>query len=186
VPFATSLATQRTELRPLTTADLDRAHALWTDASVRRYLWDDLVISRETAADVLRASDADFARRGFGLWGVYDRATGGLAGFCGCRSSEAHAPELMYGLLPAWWGRGLAVDASAAVLDHVLLVLDCPEVVAATDPPNAASIRVMEKLGMTFERRGTLNGLDTLFYRLSRETWRRVRSGDAGGASTPG
>jgi RimJ/RimL family protein N-acetyltransferase len=38
---------------------------------------------------------------------------------------------------------------------------------AATDPPNTASIRVMERLGMTFERRGELNGLDTVFYTLN-------------------
>ena len=46
---------------------------------MRRFLWDDVVISRETAADVVTASEADFARRGFGLWGVHDRATRSLA-----------------------------------------------------------------------------------------------------------
>jgi RimJ/RimL family protein N-acetyltransferase len=38
---------------------------------------------------------------------------------------------------------------------------------AATDVPNAASVRVLERIGLRFRRRGTLNGRDTLFYGLS-------------------
>ena len=171
-----SLTTDRTELRPLTAADVDAAHALWIDPAMRRHLWDDVVIARQTAADVLAASDADFLRLGFGIWGVYDRASGALAGFCGCRAPREQGPELMYGLLPEWWGQGLAVEAATAVLDHVFVSLGYPEVVAATDPPNSGSVRVMEKLGMTFVRHGEINGLDTVFYRLSRERWMRRRA----------
>lgn len=39
-------------------------------------------------------------------------------------------------------------------------------VVAATDPPNTASVRVLERLGMRFERQGRLQGLETLFFKL--------------------
>ena len=55
------------------------------------------------------------------------------------------------------------------MLSYAFDVLACSQVVAATDVPNAASARTLARLGMQFERRGTLNGLDTLFYRLSRE-----------------
>ena len=172
------LATTRVALRALTSADVTAAHAMWTDPGMRRYLWDDAVIGLDTAADVIAASDGDFARWGFGLWGLYDRTSGTLMGFCGCRSLDGHEPELLYGLLPAWWGQGLAVEASTAVLDHVFLTLEHSEIVAATDPPNTASVRVMEELGMTFDRRGLLNGPDTVFYRLTRHTWlARARHG---------
>jgi RimJ/RimL family protein N-acetyltransferase len=46
----------------------------------------------------------------------------------------------------------------------------------ATDVPNTASVRVMERIGMSFVRRGLLNGLDTLFYRLTRESYDARRS----------
>lgn len=175
---APELATTRVALRPLTSADVTAAHEMWTDAGMRRYLWDDAVIGLDTAADVIAASDDDFARRGFGLWGLYDPTSGTLMGFCGCRSTDDHEPELLYGLLPAWWGQGLAVEGGIAVLDHVFLTLEHAEIVAATDPPNTASVRVMEALGMTFHRRGLLNGLDTVFYRLTRQTWlARARHG---------
>lgn len=172
---AVTLTTSRLELRPFTAVDLDEAHALWTEPAVRRYLWHGVVIGRATAAAALHASARDFAGRGFGLWRVHDRASGACIGFCGCRTAGGPEPELVYGLRPAWWGQGLAVEASAAVLDHVFFTLLHTDVVAATDPPNLPSLRVMEKLGMSPARRATLNGLDTIFYRLARATWRRHR-----------
>jgi hypothetical protein len=38
---------------PFASEDLDALHALWTDPDVRRYLWDDIVISRERAAETV-------------------------------------------------------------------------------------------------------------------------------------
>ncbi len=170
------LTTPRLVLRPFTAGDLDAAHAMWTAPAMRRYLWDDVVIGRDVAARVLRASSDDFASRGFGLWRVHERETGELIGFCGCRTAGGTEPELMYGVVPAWWGQGVAVEAGTAVLDHVFSAPGHSAVIAATDPPNLASLRVMQKLGMAFERRATLNGLDTVFYRLTRAVWRRQRA----------
>lgn len=169
------LTTARLALYPLTTADVAAAHALWTDPDVRRYLWDDEVVSLDRVREVIAASTSDFATKRYGLWGVYDAATGAFAGFAGCREWPDGGPELMYGLAPAWWGRGLATEAADAVLAHLFDTLGHAHVTAATDPPNAASVRVMERLGMTFDWRGEMHGLDTLVYRLSRERWRRRR-----------
>ena len=164
-----TLATMRTTLRPVVPGDVPALHALWTDLDVRRFLWDDVSISEERAAEVVAASGADFAAHAFGLWMVYETASGQFAGFCGLRPSEAGEPELLFGFWPRHWGQGLATEASRAVLAYAFDVLACPHVVATTDVPNAAAARTLERLGMRFERRGTLNGLDTLFYRLSRE-----------------
>lgn len=148
--------------------DVDDAHRLWTDPDVRRYLWDDIVIARELAAEVVEASCRHFAEHGYGLWWVYRREEPEWIGFCGFRPSEEGEPELLYGLLPAAWGQGLAQEASRTVLAYVFEQLGHEKVVAATDFPNTTSIRVLERLGMTFERRGVLNGLDTVFYSLER------------------
>ncbi len=57
------------------------------------------------------------------------------------------------------------------MLDHLFGALGRAEVMALTDVANTASVRVMERLGMTFERRGEHHGLDTLFYRLRSRDW---------------
>lgn len=162
------LTSERTTLRPLGPDDLDAMHALWTDAGVRKYLWDDIVITRERAREVLEATAGDFAMHRYGLWAVHDNASGELAGFCGLRSTDDGPPELLYGFLPRYWGKGLATEAARTVLSYAFMILGYPEIVAATDVPNEASVRVLERLGMQFAKRGTLNGLDTLFYRLPR------------------
>lgn len=172
------LHTARTTLQPLGVSDLEAMHAMWTDEHVRKYLWDDVVITKETAAGALAASADDFARRGFGLWAIHDHATAELVGFCGLRQSDDEPAELLYGLLPAWCGKGLATEAARAVLAYAFTSLRMREVVAATDVPNSASVRVMERLGMQFERRGTLNGLDTLFYRVTPEQFDQSAVGD--------
>ena len=170
------LTTARLTLRPLTAADAEAAHALWTDPDVRRYLWSDEVVTPDRVREVIAASTRDFAERRYGLWGVHDAATGVFIGFAGCREWPEGGPELMYGLAPAWWRRGLATEAAQAVLVQLFDTLGYPHVMAATDPPNAASVRLMERLGMTFDWRGEMHGLDTLVYRLSRERWRRLRA----------
>ncbi|MBL8135802.1 MAG: GNAT family N-acetyltransferase [Acidobacteria bacterium] len=170
------LTTARLTLRPFTNADLDAVHALWTDADMRRYLCDNRIVAMDESRAWLDASTIGFAERRFGLWGVHARTDGARIGFCGCREWPTGEPELMYGLLRTWWGRGLATEAATAVLDHVFETLGHPVVMAATDPPNVASVRVMERLGMAFHERCEMHGLDTLVYRLSRERWRRLRA----------
>src|SRR5919204_2978314 len=101
------LTTRRTTLRPLTRADIEVMHALWTDPFVRQYLWDNVIIARERAAEVIAASEADFASRRYGLCAVIDNASGEIAGFCGFRTSDDDEPELLYGFWPRYWGRGL-------------------------------------------------------------------------------
>jgi [ribosomal protein S5]-alanine N-acetyltransferase len=174
--MALVLSTARLTLVPFTNTDLDAVHALWTDADMRRYLCDDKVVPLEQSREWLEGSTREFAARRFGLWGVHHRTDGTLIGFCGCREWPTGEPELMYGLLKPWWGRGLATESAVAVLDHVFETLGHPVVMAATDPPNVSSIRVMVRLGMGFHERCEMHGLDTVVYRLSRERWRRVRA----------
>jgi [ribosomal protein S5]-alanine N-acetyltransferase len=165
------LTTARTILRPLGPGDVPAIHALWTDAGVRKYLWDDVVIPVERAAEVVAASTTDFAERRFGLWAVHQRASGDFLGFCGLRLTSEGETELLYGFYPRYWGQGFATETARAVLAYAFETLECTEVVAATDVPNEASQRVLGRI-MHFERRGLLNGLDTVFYRVTRAQFR--------------
>jgi RimJ/RimL family protein N-acetyltransferase len=162
------LVTARLELRPCGPADVDALHALWTDPEVRRFLWDGEVIPRQRAAAAVADSAASFAREGFGQWVVRRAGTPEPVGFCGLRRVDDEV-ELLYGLWPAHQGLGLASEASRAVLRHGFGALGLARIVARTDPPNRASVRVMERLGMRFEWERVLHGLPTVQYALARE-----------------
>ena len=161
------LRTARLRLRPFGVGDVDAIHALWTDPGVRRFLWDDRVIGRERAAEEVSSALKDEAEGGFGLWTLHLRAAWGVIGFCGFRRMHgADELELLYGLLPGHWGKGLAVEASRAALDQLFAACSPPRVYALADPPNAQSFRVMEKLGMRFDRDGEAEGMPARFYVL--------------------
>jgi RimJ/RimL family protein N-acetyltransferase len=173
------LSTPRLDLEPLLPEALAEVRAVWTDPDVRRYLFDDRVVSTERARELLEASARDFGERGFGLWALHSRLAEPLIGFCGlAQPPGALEPQLMYGLVPAYWGRGLATEAARAVLEHGFGELAVRVVAANTDAANAASVRVLERLGMRLARRALFRGLDLIYFRLTAEDFRR-RSGVA-------
>ena len=161
------IQTPRLRLRPAGEPDIEPLHRLWTEPEVRRFLWDDEVIPLDRARSVVLDSIEHWSSRRFGLWTLAPSADAPLVGFCGFRPAEwADAPELLFGLSATHWGRGLALEAARAAATYAFDTLGVTLVVAATDPPNTASVRVLERLGMRFERQGQLQGLETLFFRL--------------------
>jgi RimJ/RimL family protein N-acetyltransferase len=163
-----TMETARLQLQPFAPADLDAMCRLWNEAGVRRFLWDDEVVPRETAVAVFESSAASFATRGFGFWSLIEKESGEMIGFCGLRPlDETGQIELLYGLTESRWGRGLAVEASRAVLAHGFSC-GLERVRAITDAPNEASVRVMEKLGMNLIGRAPHHGLDSVHYEIDR------------------
>lgn len=165
----TDLSTARCELTPVSPSDAAALHALWSTPGVRRYLWDGEIIPRERT-DAAIATSADlFERHDFGLWLVRERVDRTLVGFAGIWPFRDSADlELLYGIDERLWGRGYAVEAAQAVIDHAFRMLDLPVIRASTDADNAASVRVLEKLGFTQTRRETVNRIDTVFFEKQR------------------
>lgn len=167
------LETNRLRLSPLGLGDANALHRLWTDPGVRQYLWDGEAIPREQTEAVVRRSVELFAVEGLGLWAVLPRDGGELIGFCGYWFfRDPPELELLYGIGAEHWGKGYATEAARAMLRYGFEHLGFDHVAASTDAPNTASVRVMQKLGMRFERRETVKDLDTIFYGISRDEFR--------------
>src|SRR5688500_7048004 len=77
------LETPRLQLRPFRPDDVPALHALWTDADVRRFLWDGEIIPLEQTAAILDESERLFSTERRGLWGAWTRADDALGGFGG-------------------------------------------------------------------------------------------------------
>lgn len=178
MPTGYQIETVRCRLRPLAVTDAAALHALWTRPRVRRFLWDDRVIPDTQTVDMLRTSGRRFETHGFGLWGVVMREhdtsqkLAPLAGFAGYWPFwSPPVVELVIGIAPEHWGQGIATEVGTALIRFAFETLGMPAVHASTDAPHRASVRVMEKLNMTFDRRAEVDGLDTLFYTLPRNRW---------------
>ncbi len=166
------LETERLVLRPYHEGDIDALHRIWTDPGVRRFLWDDAVIEREQAGQTVRASLKDWEVCGLGQWTVRFKRDNEIIGFCGFRQfGEPQGWELLYGLLPEYWGQGLALEASNAALMFGFQSSGRECIYGRTDPPNAASIRVLEKLGMRFVSLTVEGRSPVVTYSISREDY---------------
>ncbi|MEP0746975.1 GNAT family N-acetyltransferase [Trichocoleus sp. AS-A1] len=89
-----------------------------------------------------------------------------MAGFAGLLQSSEEVPSLIFGTRPHLWGRGYATEAASAVLRYAFDVLGIEQVVADVDEPNEASIRLLERLGMSQTRREIVNGRPLLYYEM--------------------
>ena len=161
------LETSRLRLRPCRVEDLGRAHELWTEEGVRRFLFDGRAISTDEARSFVEASVASFGRHGYGLWLAFARDTERLVGFAGLLRSEDEAPNLVYGVHPDFWGEGYATEAACAVSSYAFGSLALPKVKADVDEANVESVRVLEKLGMKSVGRALVEGRPLLYFELT-------------------
>ena len=118
------------------------------------------------------------------------RDSGRLIGYVGL--SEPHfLPEVMptveigWRLDPMAWGRGLATEGARVALAEGFSNPELHEVVSIYQPENAASGRVMERLGMHFDRDTVhpTRGLALRVYRLSRVEWETMANDDDNSAN---
>lgn len=120
---------------------------------------------RETSYRSLCAMLGHWQLRGWGAFFVEDRATGAFVGCVGVSDWEGWPePELGWWTVPAMWGRGYAPEAARAALDHITGLGRTARLVSFVPPDNAASIRVAEKLGATYERELELHGVTVRVY----------------------
>jgi RimJ/RimL family protein N-acetyltransferase len=163
-----ALETEALRLRPAGLADLDALFDLWTHPSVRRYLFDDREISQGEARGFLEKSESSFEEAGYGLWLLFEKTTGTLAGFAGLVGSAEGEPSLIFGTEPRLWGRGYAFQGATAVLAYAFEALGLARVAADVDEPNEASIRVLEKIGMRRTGRRIVEERPLLDYEIRR------------------
>lgn len=161
------LATPRTRLSPVVPDDADELLGVFRDPVVRRHLLDDTLVDHAWVAAEIDSSRERFERDGTGLFTVRRPGDPRIVGFVGFREFfEPPRLQLLYGLVPDQHGRGLATEAAAAVCDLGLDDLGLGSIEAATDPPNAASVRVLEWLGMCPIPSPVAGAGDSLFFAL--------------------
>ncbi|KKJ78155.1 hypothetical protein WH95_02060 [Kiloniella litopenaei] len=151
-PISKTLTSERLFLRPFTVEDGDLLFRLYGNK--------DVMAIRKIGTQSRQGSDSQLAiitdhwqRRGFGLWAVFDRDSGTFMGECGLREENEtdDKVELSYGLLPEFWGGGLATEAAATVLDFGIKALGMKQIYAFAQKKNTASLHILSKFGFQHE-----------------------------------
>lgn len=163
------IVTPRLKLRSARADDLEAMHAVLSDPSATRW-WS--TPPHETLEQTRLWLDSMIANGPDNPDFVIERdgVVIGKAGFW-------KLPEVGYILHPDHWGQGIAAEAVGAAIDHVFATSALDELIADVDPGNAASIRLLERLG--FVQTGSAEAtievggvwMDSLYYGLSRDRW---------------
>jgi ribosomal-protein-alanine N-acetyltransferase len=152
------LETTRLTLRRLVLEDAPFLVLLLNQPSFLAHIGDRGVRTIEDAHRYLRDGPlAMYERTGFGLWHVARKSDGAAIGLCGLlRRDSLPDVDVGYALLPDYWGSGYAFEAVSATLRHAARKFALQRVIAVVSEGNAASIRVLEKAGLRFERKVSL------------------------------
>jgi RimJ/RimL family protein N-acetyltransferase len=148
------LETDRLIVRWLTPEDAEFILRLVNEPSWVRFIGNKGVRTIEDArAYILRGPVEMYARLGFGLYLVELKAEGVSIGMCGLIKRDAlEDVDIGFAFLPKYWGKGYAYEAASAVMAYGANVLGLKRIVAITSVDNDSSIRLLEKLGLRFER----------------------------------
>ena len=147
------IATARLRLDPFTLDDAAFIVALLADPDWLRYIGDRGVRTLDDARRYLETGPmASYAAHGFGLYRVARRDSGVSIGMCGLLRRETLPDvDIGFAFLPDYRAQGYAFEAASATLSYARDTLDLPHIVAIVSPENAASIRLLQKLGMALE-----------------------------------
>jgi RimJ/RimL family protein N-acetyltransferase len=162
------LKTNRLVLDPITASDADEWWtAVWSDPEVTRYLPPARAIPRDHVDRLLDKASEEWETHGFGIWAIREQDTGNFIGHCGLVINQPPRVELIYALARDHWGSGLGTEAAEAVVSYAGFALGITELDALLFPDNAASGRVLEKLGFFHNGSEQRFGLDLLLYSYS-------------------
>lgn len=148
------LETGRLALRWLVATDAGFMHELVNDPDWLRYIGDRGIRSVDDAHCYIVERLCDmYARHGFGLYMVELRGNDQPLGICGLIKRDwLDDVDLGFAFLPQFRGNGYAFEAASATLKFARSELGLTRIVAIVSPDNRDSIRLLERLGMQFER----------------------------------
>jgi RimJ/RimL family protein N-acetyltransferase len=166
------IETERLILREFTEDDAEVNLRLGIDPHVLRWTRQPLD-GLEHSLQVIRDFPmADYRKHGFGRWVVVLKSTGAMIGWSGLKFLEdTREVDIGYRFLSEHWGKGYATESSRPCLEYGFKRLGLDYIIAFALADNAASIRVLTKLGLT--KTGMVQHFDLPHSRfeLKRTTW---------------
>ncbi len=160
MPYHHTLKTARLNLRWLEPGDESLLLAVWNDPAFVRNVGDRGIRSMEQASEALTSGPLKlYSDYGYGPYRVSLAEGDEPVGLCGLfKRDNLDDPDIGFALLPDHRGKGLALEAAAAVAKHARDSLGLYRMTAIVSAGNASSIALIEKLGLRFESMLTMPG----------------------------
>jgi len=149
----TIIETERLVLSEITTDIKEEMFLLHSDPEVQKYTGEPVIKSIEEMTRAIQIRSKNYKKFGYGRWATFLKEEMQFVGWAGL----AYLPEfdeidIGYRFLPKFWGLGIATEVSHAILKYGFDTLKLKRIIAIAMKENKASIKVMEKIGMEFDK----------------------------------
>lgn len=167
-----NIETRRLLLRHFTLNDGDDLYHIYSHLDLFQYMSIEKPLLRDQTRLLIYAFIENWQQHNFGVWAVIDKKHKKLIGHCGFKFLEnTREIQMGYLLLKSYWGRGLGTEAAEAALKYGFEGAKLKRVVAIAKPENVASRRVMEKVGMKYEKNAYYYNNNVVYYGLTLEAY---------------
>ncbi len=152
-----AIETERLRLRQFTREDAGFVLTMLNDAGWLRFIGDRGVRTVEQAHTYIDGLTSMYDRYGYGLWLMVRKTDAAAIGMCGLiRRDSLKDADVGFALLPAFRRHGYTYEAASATLRYAHEVAGLHRVIAITTADNAASIDVLRRIGLRFEKQQRL------------------------------
>jgi RimJ/RimL family protein N-acetyltransferase len=167
----TILHTERLRLEPIADRHYDGMRKMSTDPEVMRFLNKGRPQSEEETRAGIERIKRRWEEWGYSWWALIEIGSSDMVGAACLQHlalDDAQPLEIGWRLTRDNWGKGYASEAARSIVRHAFDTVGVDEVFAVAHPDNAASIRVMQRLGMQYCGIETHYDMPCVVYRLAR------------------
>lgn len=162
------LETNRLYLREMTPDDAEQAYLLNLDPEVVKYTGDVAFKSIDEAKTFLENYN-HFKKYGFGRWAVIDKTNDDYLGWCGLKYSEdLDEFDIGFRFFKRHWNKGFATESAKACIEIGFDKFGMKTIVGRAMKANIGSIKVLEKIGLRFDKTFDFDGQEGLVYKIEK------------------
>lgn len=165
------IETDRLLLREFDISDAESFYELNLNPNVIRYT------GNSAFKDILEAEAflknySDYQRNGFGRWAVISKSTQKFLGWCGLKYDEnLNETDIGFRFFEQFWNQGFATESAKACIDYGFKKLNLKTIIGRAMKENFASIKVLEKTGLQYERDFNFDGLKGVVYSIKNKNY---------------
>ncbi|WP_333600233.1 GNAT family N-acetyltransferase [Flavobacterium sp.] len=164
------LETERCYLRELTVNDAPDFYLLNQDEDVIKYTGDKAFANIEEAKSFLQNYD-QYQKYGYGRWAVIAKSNEAFLGWCGLKyAPDLDEVDVGFRFFKRYWNQGYATETAQACLAYGFTTLHLDTIVGRAMEENTASIKVLEKIKMTFVKKFNFDVHDGVVYQIQNPT----------------
>lgn len=161
------LETDRLFLREFSNLDAQHLFDLNSDPAVIQYTGDKAFTSIIEVDNFIKNYN-HYQKYGFGRWAVIQKSDSQFLGWCGLKfSAEIEEVDIGFRFHKRFWNEGFATEAAKASIEYGFLKFKFKSIVGRAMSENLSSIRVLEKLGLVFEKTFDFDAKKGLIFKIS-------------------